>query len=257
MPAPQSGGYPFAFDAVATGSMTVADASNPRIDIVYVLITDPENGVTTPTATRAYLAGTAAASPSAPATPAGAFVLAVINVPKSGGGSPTVTWVAPYCASAGGQQAANTFSQLPTAANVGDMCIANDTGIVYRYSGSAWKPWESALITITPTVSSETGTLTSANGSITYKWVSGTILLVNVTANVVTAGTGAGGLFVTLPISNGGYAVTFAGVNFNAGTSILALSFVSDTLIRIYTPAHATVIASGVTCILNGIYQPA
>lgn len=101
MVAAESGGYPFSFDAVHTGAMTAADASNPRIDIIYDQIIDPENGSTTPSASPGYLAGIAAATPAPKPAPAGAFVIAQINVPKVGGGSPTVTWVAPYTVAAG------------------------------------------------------------------------------------------------------------------------------------------------------------
>lgn len=158
MTAAVSGAYPFAFDAVATGAMTAADASNPRIDIVWVKIVDPEDGTTTPTATRGYLAGAPLATPVAPAPPAGAFTIAQINVPKSGGGSPTVTWVAPYTFTAGGTGRVNTFNQLPASATQGDMYMALDTGVTWRwydlYNGATnpsgrktagWKPWETAV----------------------------------------------------------------------------------------------------------------
>lgn len=60
----------FAIDAVASIAVTAADATNPRIDIVYV----SSVGAIT------YLAGTAAASPAAPATPAGGQKIREINV---------------------------------------------------------------------------------------------------------------------------------------------------------------------------------
>lgn len=56
--------------AVASIAVTAADATNPRKDIVYV----SSAGAIT------YLAGTAAASPSAPAVPAGGLNLAEIAV---------------------------------------------------------------------------------------------------------------------------------------------------------------------------------
>lgn len=99
-----AGPYMYAIDANVTGSVTAANASNPRVDIVYVQLSDPaeSDGSSTPGVAVLYLAGTAAATPTAPATPARSVVLAQINVPVSGGGSPTVTWVAPtlgrgYC----------------------------------------------------------------------------------------------------------------------------------------------------------------
>jgi len=63
-------GTRFAIDAVASIAVTAADATNPRIDIVYV----SSLGAVT------YLAGTAAATPAAPATPAGGMLVAQISV---------------------------------------------------------------------------------------------------------------------------------------------------------------------------------
>jgi hypothetical protein len=62
-------GESYAFDAVAALAATAADATNPRIDIVYVT----SEGVVT------YLAGTAASSPAQPATPANGTILAAIT----------------------------------------------------------------------------------------------------------------------------------------------------------------------------------
>lgn len=64
---PEGNRYPF--DAVASLAASAADATNPRIDIVYVSST----GVVT------YLAGTAAATPAQPSTPANGTVLAAVR----------------------------------------------------------------------------------------------------------------------------------------------------------------------------------
>lgn len=61
-------GKPYPFNAVAALAATAADATNPRIDIVYV----SSAGVVT------YLAGTAAGSPAQPSTPANGTLLATI-----------------------------------------------------------------------------------------------------------------------------------------------------------------------------------
>ena len=140
--AAEAGPYTFAFDAVATGSVTAANASNPRIDIVYVDVDDPsEDASAVPAATRKYLAGTAAASPSAPATPAGCMAIAQINVPKVGSGSPTVAWVAPYMAAAGGIVNFNTKSELnlwTTATENQRASVLADNSEWIRV-GAAWK----------------------------------------------------------------------------------------------------------------------
>lgn len=61
-------GKRYAFNGVSALAATAADVTNPRIDIVYVA----SDGVVT------YLAGTAAASPSQPATPSNGTLLASI-----------------------------------------------------------------------------------------------------------------------------------------------------------------------------------
>lgn len=99
----EAGPYWFAFDTNTTGAVTAANATNPRIDIVYVRVDDPAegDGTAAPAVAIGYLAGTAAASPVAPPTPARSFAIARINVPAAGGGSPSVTWVAPYATTPG------------------------------------------------------------------------------------------------------------------------------------------------------------
>lgn len=63
-------GTRYAPSAVASQSVNAANATNPRIDIIYL----SSAGAIT------YLAGTAGASPAAPATPTGGLLLAEISV---------------------------------------------------------------------------------------------------------------------------------------------------------------------------------
>jgi len=151
MTAGESGPYSFAFGAVDTGAVTAAHATLPRVDIVYVAVEDPAEGIgTVPLVERRYLAGTAAASPVAPSIPVGerGFVIAEFNVPISGGGTPTVTWVAPYTAGAGGVVPFNTQAQL-LAWNPGTSSVRQVRASVfadpaswkngdYIWTGSAW-----------------------------------------------------------------------------------------------------------------------
>lgn len=138
--AAEAGPYTFAFDAATSGAVTAADASSPRVDIVYVQINDPSesDGSTVPAATRLYLAGVPAAAPVAPATPARSFVVANINVPISGGGSPTVSWVAPYAVAAGGVLPVASSAGYPANAHEG--FIVDDAALdaLVRFNGSAW-----------------------------------------------------------------------------------------------------------------------
>ncbi|MER7280427.1 hypothetical protein ABT369_38920 [Dactylosporangium sp. NPDC000244] len=95
--------YLVASDANATGSVTAADATNPRKDILYLQISDTDedaSGSRTPQIL--YLAGTAAASPTAPSTPARSLLIGVIDVPKVGSGSPAFTPSGLWTVAAGG-----------------------------------------------------------------------------------------------------------------------------------------------------------
>lgn len=125
--AAEAGPYWYAVDADVTGSVDAANATNPRKDLIYARISDPaeSDGSTDPEVEILYLAGTAASSPTPPATPARSIPLAVLNVPKAGGGSVSVTWVAPYMAAPGGfvlvrntaERAALAAAWAPTAEN--------------------------------------------------------------------------------------------------------------------------------------------
>jgi hypothetical protein len=122
--AAEAGPYAYSTDADVTGSVNAADATNPRIDVVYVRIDDPAegDGTATPTVAFGYQAGTAAASPVAPTSWTGSarsMVLAHINVPAAGGGSPTVTWKAPTLTAAGGVIPVQTVAERDALAPLG------------------------------------------------------------------------------------------------------------------------------------------
>ena len=131
-----AGPYAYAIDTAVTGAVTAANATNPRKDIVYVKLDDPAeaDGSTVPAVTPLYLAGTAAPVPVAPATPARSMILAIINVPVSGGGSPTVTWSAPYMAAAGGFITARTLAERDVA-GVG---ATAEAPVYVSVSGALW-----------------------------------------------------------------------------------------------------------------------
>lgn len=76
-----SQGHYFANNDGATlvGSFTANSSGNPRIDLVTVLITDTG---ATPVVSFAIVAGTPAATPSAPATPSNSLVLAQVAIPN-------------------------------------------------------------------------------------------------------------------------------------------------------------------------------
>lgn len=146
--AAEAGGYLFSSDANVTKALTAADQNNPRVDIMYVLLNDPAEGNGgTPSFTVEYLAGQAAANPTAPATPTRGFVIAQINVPsKTAGGAATVTWVAQTLVAAGGIVPVRSVAELnalPAYAGMYADLTANADNTtfalgLYRYSGTAW-----------------------------------------------------------------------------------------------------------------------
>ena len=153
-----AGPYEFAFDAITTGTIATASAAGPRTDIIYVQIDDPaeSDGSTVPAATRKYLAGTAGAGAPTPALPVSrAFIIALISVPVSGGGSPTVTWNAPYTVAAGGILPIATYAKLSaivgyagqSARVTGDTLALNGT---YVSDGTTWNAANTFQITGTP-----------------------------------------------------------------------------------------------------------
>lgn len=144
-----AGPYEYACDGADTGTITAANGSNPRIDVIWVTVNDTvQDGSGLRNATIGYSAGTAAASPSAPtvgqgtpAVPARAMILAQVNVPTSGTGSPTATWVAPYCVAAGGTRPWLTAAALlaSTGNYDGQLAWAQDTHAEYVWAAGAWQ----------------------------------------------------------------------------------------------------------------------
>jgi hypothetical protein len=129
-----AGPYPYAFDTNQTGSVTAAGAS-PRVDRLDVQVDDPaeSDGSSVPTVRVLYTVGT----PGLAAAPARSHRLAYINVPASGGGSPTVTWNAEVTASAGGIAAVTVSGTYPTTPFTGQYVDDPALGLL-RYNGSAW-----------------------------------------------------------------------------------------------------------------------
>lgn len=134
----EAGPYTYSIDAVQTGSMTAADPSNPRIDLLSIQVSDnAEDGLGAASAALVYTVGAAAATPSAPATPARSMALVQINVPKSGGGSPSVVWVAPFLSAPGGIAPGSTAAAFGSGAYVGQYIDDPSLGLL-RWNGTAW-----------------------------------------------------------------------------------------------------------------------
>lgn len=148
------GMYGWASDANITGSVTAADATNPRVDIVYLQISDSTSGDGSGAVTYApqYLAGTPAVTPAAPALPPRSFLLGTISVPKSGGGSPTATVNPVYCVAAGGVLPVSSQSEVDALTMYdGRAVIRLDLpgSPIQTCDGAAW--WPQQLQSISPT----------------------------------------------------------------------------------------------------------
>lgn len=141
------------------GTLTPADATNPRTDLVVLRIDDPSNGGTTDRAgSIEILTGTPAASPVRPSvtgTPVYAL-LAQIAVPRSGGGSPVVTDLRTWTAGTGGVVPFRTTTEINSwAAPQGTLAYSLSDTKTYIRQGTAWKNLQveedTGWVTVTPT----------------------------------------------------------------------------------------------------------
>ncbi|MFF9240112.1 hypothetical protein ACF1AL_14935 [Streptomyces sp. NPDC014801] len=134
------GPYLAVLDANWTQTLTAADGTNPRIDLVYLRVWDTDaDGTGQRNCLPVYVVGTPAASPTAPTIPAGVtgVPLATISVPKSGAGSPTVsTTVRPYTVAAGGIAVGPTAPPNPYTGQYWD-----DGSSLRRWTGGVWETY--------------------------------------------------------------------------------------------------------------------
>ena len=136
----------------------------------------------------------------------------------------------------------------------GDVGYQTDTGVVYRYSGSAWKEWESGWLTWTPTL---TG-VTLGTGPVTeyqYRWVGG-VADFDLSIKLGTSGAFTGQPTISLPITAKALrysSMTYDGVasGANAGGNIYPLAVLasgaSTTVVTFWSTlsgAYAVVLAT-------------
>jgi hypothetical protein len=163
------GVYICPLDASFTLTLTAANATLPRIDLVYLRVWDTDlDGTGLRKAEPVYLAGTAASTPVAPTIPAGqtGVELATISVPASGGGSPSVSQtIRPNTVAPGGILPAAT---APTNTYVG--LYWDDGTNLRRWNGSSWDTYQrmpGAWTSWTPTWTTSTGAHTPSWGNAT------------------------------------------------------------------------------------------
>jgi hypothetical protein len=181
-----------------------------------------------------YLAGTAANTPAAPTLPARSFLVATINVPKSGSGSPTVTFNAQYFVASGGILPVMTQSERDGLTPYAGMPISRldlPGAPTQTYDGSAW--WPQQLAPISPTGWGCSGDIdVYASGA--HKRVTGT-LHINRTAGAFTpsAGTytaiGGSGVQIlpTAAISGSAASYYIPGVIVGGGSTVKGVVFVN------------------------------
>ena len=141
------GMYGWSSDANITGTVTAADSTNPRKDIVYIQVNDSDvDSSGAKSAQVLYLAGTPApagpSSPAAPSLPPRSFLLGTISVPVAGGGSPTVVRNPATYVAAGAPQPATLAER--DALTTYDGLTVRRTDLPGRptqtHDGTAWGP---------------------------------------------------------------------------------------------------------------------
>lgn len=130
-----------------TGSVTPA-AAQPRKDILYIQVQDDDEDSSGQRRGRpGYLAGIAGGSPVEPTVPDGAFRVATIDVPASGGGSPTITINAPYAVASGGVLPVPNSAGLPSSGvTEGMAAFQMDSDSLLIHDGASFKPVASTKV---------------------------------------------------------------------------------------------------------------
>lgn len=186
--------------AGTTYELDPADVSNPRKDIVVGRVwDDDEDASGLREADTQYIVGTPGATPLEPPVPAGAFRMATIDVPASGGGSASLTLNAPYTVASGGVLPVRDASELPTDTMYdGMMVYRQDVNELHVRDGSFW--WKVGEVAKTPTdYNPSVGGHGGASFSLLAGWsieIYPKIRVVNM--EIVVSGAGSGSTEVTL-----------------------------------------------------------
>jgi hypothetical protein len=160
-------------DASANVTISSADATNPRIDLVYIQVQDAFYTGSNNQAVLAVAAGTPAASPAVPATPVNAIALAQIAVAANATSitNANITSLTSKATLLGQVIVYQTLAarNAATGMKLNDLCavVADGTATnnaFYYYTGSAW-----AAVTSTagfmPTGGSQYNTLVKNSGT--------------------------------------------------------------------------------------------
>jgi len=176
------GAYGWASDANITGTVTAADATYARKDIVYILVNDSTSGDGSGAvnANPVYLAGTPSASPAAPPVPPRGFLLGTITVPASGGGSPSVVRNPAVYVAAGGI--------LPIFSQAEQDALTQFDGLTIRRVDLEGAPLAVSIGGAWNTDTRARGFVGSTSDATTSTGLSGTGVTANLVAVTLTAG---------------------------------------------------------------------
>ena len=131
------GAYVFQLPADETHTLTAAHATLSRIDLISLQVSDDEaDSSGARTVASVYTVGTAG-SGAPPSAPARSFELARVNVPASGGGSPSVTERQLFTVASGGILPVRDASDRP-AHYEGRAIWQMDTNQLLLSDGTAW-----------------------------------------------------------------------------------------------------------------------
>lgn len=125
------------------GTVAPADPTNARIDRVIVRVDDPANGGTSDRAAAVLVVtGTPSAVPSAPSVSgaSGWAELARVNVPRQGGGAPSLTDTRTFSTTAGGVLPFATQSQISAhTPPPGTLAFCIEDNSLQMRVGSSWR----------------------------------------------------------------------------------------------------------------------
>lgn len=192
-----AGPYVYAVAVAPTLTINAANATNPRIDLISLQLSDPAegDGTSVPSVVAVYTAGTAASIPAPPAAPARSLTLAQVNVPHSGGGSATITPVATYAFAAGGIAPCSSSTFYPASPYQGQMIFDLTLNYYLFWTGSAWQEVNqtTGFGFTTPSLGSSWVDAVSPTGPPKYVLING---IVYVTGGMKS---GSGGTVFTFP----------------------------------------------------------
>ncbi|MEV7599857.1 hypothetical protein AB0O91_20985 [Kitasatospora sp. NPDC089797] len=209
--------------ATSPGTLTAANATYTRIDLVYLRVWDTAVDATgLRQADAVYLPGTAAAAPVAPSPgPTEIYIpLATITVPPTGAGAPTVNGsVLPVTVAPGGILPVTSATDLAaTGSYTGQARYNTVRGCPEYWNGSAWTA-QGDSTSFTPTFSSLGGGASLGNGTLTSRWTrignqvqwSGSFTIGS------TTNTGTGLWFISMPTPQASGFTRLGSLNLIAG----------------------------------------